>query len=128
MNNQFVTIVAFPQTREAFTKFGDANGGTDKLTMEAIWQTMDEEKVLAKLAELKQAEADAKAAKKAAKALEKVEAAAKPKKVEAPVDAETKVEVAQAVAELFENEVDVPAEETDRLEGVIEEAAEEVAA
>ena len=119
MNNQFVTIVAFPQTREAFTKFRDANGGTDKLTMEAIWQTMDEEKVLAKLAELKQAEADAKAAKKAAKALEKVEAA---------VDAETKVEVAQAVAELFENEVDVPAEETDRLEGVIEEAAEEVAA
>jgi len=111
-NNKFVTIVATPENRAAFTELRDSVGGTDKLTFRAIWETMDLDKVKAKVQELKDAE---KALKEAAKALKEAAKADAVKKVVVDVDAQTKEQVAEAVGVLFENEVEEPAKD----EGVI---------
>lgn len=106
-NNKFVTIVATPENRAAFTELRDSVGGTDKLTFRAIWETMDVEKVKAKVQELKDAEKALKEAAKAEKAKAKTDA------VKVVVDAVTKEQVAEAVGVLFENEVEEPAKDED---------------
>lgn len=108
-NNKFVTIVATPENRAAFTELRDSVGGTDKLTFRAIWETMDVEKVKAKVQELKDAEKALKEAAKAEKAKAKTDAV----KVVVDVDAVTKEQVAEAVGVLFENEVEEPAKDED---------------